>query len=215
MIRNKPEKEGDTGWIFYGGGETQEYLDNPDNISIMSLNTVANLDPDIIGFVTYPPGTEIERNFSGKLEVITKEVKSPDVRFMLPVDTGLMSIMDIWQFEISERMTRRYDNGSLVVWKPGFTIWINSHSETVKPVSDRIKAILGTMSTDGYDLQRSQDDCIRKIRYQLEEDRDGAVQSSMHIFGITEDQDIHISIYYDSPKHKQEIEKIWGSLQCR
>jgi len=67
MVRQQPDREGDSGWMFYGGGETQEYVDDPNNTSIFNVNTIANYDPEIIGFLTYPPGTEIERNNEGKV----------------------------------------------------------------------------------------------------------------------------------------------------
>ncbi len=60
MVRQQTDREGDSGWIFYGGGETREYMDDSNNTSLLSINAIANYDPEIIEFLTYPPGTEKE-----------------------------------------------------------------------------------------------------------------------------------------------------------
>jgi hypothetical protein len=215
MVRQNPEQEGDSGWIFYGGGETQEYMDNSDNISIYSVNTIANYDPEIIEYLTYPPGTEIERNREGQLQVISKDVSKPDVIFFYPLNEGIAQITESWSFEISTRMLRRYDKGSLVIWRPGFTIWLNAYSPNNIAIEERAEKILETMSSDNQDLLKETKNGIQKIRYRLVEEIEGIKQSSAYIFGLTDNQEIHITIYYDDPKHMVGIEQIWDTLRCK
>ena len=138
MVRQPTDREGDTGWIFYGGGETQDYLDNPNNAAIYSVNTICNYDPDIIPFLTYPPGTEVERNARGELKVTTKGVEKPSVVFMYPVDSGRVAITKAWGFDVASRMLRRLDESSLVIWRPGFTIWLNAYSPNDPDVAGRV-----------------------------------------------------------------------------
>lgn len=56
----------DSGWRFTAGDEDGEYMGNPDNSDIFSLNTVANNDPEIIPFLTVPYGTAFYRNENGE-----------------------------------------------------------------------------------------------------------------------------------------------------
>ena len=56
-----------SGWVFMSGEETQDYMDNPENMAIYDINTIANYDPDIVSFIELPVGTECERNESGTL----------------------------------------------------------------------------------------------------------------------------------------------------
>jgi len=44
----------DSGWTFLAGTESQEYLDDPSNIEICDVNTIANYDLDIIPFLDSP-----------------------------------------------------------------------------------------------------------------------------------------------------------------
>ena len=213
MSRQQPEREDDSGWMFYGGGETQEYIDNPNNMAIYDVNTVANYDPDIIPFLTYPPGTEIERNADGKLELITENVERPSVVFLQPIVGGKVTVAKNWSFEVSTRMLRRVDEGSLVIWKPEFTIWLDVYSSNERSVEERLNGVVERRSEDAFDFQQEDANGIIKVRYYLIEKNDGEKQASAYIFGFVEKHEIHISIYYDSEEHLEEINNIWKTMK--
>ena len=61
MYREEPEDKWDSGWRFFSGTEDQEYVDNPENTMIYSVNTIANYDRAIIPYLDYPCGTSFER----------------------------------------------------------------------------------------------------------------------------------------------------------
>ncbi|MBY0536945.1 MAG: DUF2185 domain-containing protein [Chitinophagaceae bacterium] len=61
MYRTEPEFDSDSGWRFFSGTESQEYVDNPNNSMIYSVNTIANYDKAIIPFLEFDIGTELER----------------------------------------------------------------------------------------------------------------------------------------------------------
>jgi hypothetical protein len=215
MVRQQPNRDDESGWIFYGGGETQKYIDDANNSSLLSVNTVANYDPEIIAFLTYPPGTEIERNSEGKFQIITPDIEKPDVVFLHPVDVGHFQVCKNWRFDISVRMLRRSEKASLVIWRPGFTICIDSYSPSKLKIDERIKKITNTISPDKEGFEKITENGIHKLRYQLQEETDGKKQSAAYIFGLTTNQEIHMSIYYDEPSDLVEIEKIWGTLQYK
>jgi len=65
MYREEPDGDFDSGWRFTAGDESGEYMDNPDNSGIYSLNVVANNDPEIIPFLTSPCGSYFARDENG------------------------------------------------------------------------------------------------------------------------------------------------------
>lgn len=65
MYREKPDNEFDSGWRFMAGDETEEYMNNPENTGIYSLNTICNYDVDITDFLDSPIGTAYYRNKKG------------------------------------------------------------------------------------------------------------------------------------------------------
>lgn len=61
MYREEPDNEVDSGWRFFAGDETQDYVDNPDNTSIYAVNTICNYDLAIIPYLNSPEGTAFGR----------------------------------------------------------------------------------------------------------------------------------------------------------
>ncbi len=61
MYREPPDEEIDSGWRFLAGFESDEYMDDPDNLSLYDVNTIANYDPDIIPLLDAPIGSTFER----------------------------------------------------------------------------------------------------------------------------------------------------------
>lgn len=46
-----PENAADSGWHFFSGTEDDEYANDPSNLQIYDVNTIANYDPEIIPFL--------------------------------------------------------------------------------------------------------------------------------------------------------------------
>lgn len=69
MYREEPE-EGfpDSGWRFFVGDESDEYINNADNISICGLNTICNIQPDILAFIHAEAGRKFGRDEDGWTE---------------------------------------------------------------------------------------------------------------------------------------------------
>lgn len=210
MVRQVPDddKPDDSGWIFYGGGEDQDYMDSPDNISLMALNTIANYDTDIIEFLTYPYGTEVERNSDGKLEVINQNAEKPDVVFMYPAEKGFVQVTKYFGFEVKTRLLKRFDRGSLVLWKPEFTIWLTAYDVHDKSIQTQKEDALKLMSAEATDIRWGTITEGEKLFYLLEETEEGGIQKSANIKVWSETESVFMSIYYDSDEFLQDIELI-------
>ncbi len=61
MYREEPDNKFDSGWRFFAGTETDEYANDPKNIEMYDVNTIANYDPAIISHLTEPPGVAFVR----------------------------------------------------------------------------------------------------------------------------------------------------------
>jgi hypothetical protein len=61
MYREAPDNDVDSGWRFFSGRESQEYVDDASHTSIYEVNTIANYDPAIIPYLGSPEGTQLER----------------------------------------------------------------------------------------------------------------------------------------------------------
>jgi hypothetical protein len=45
--REDPDTSEDSGWRFFAGDESDEYANDPSNLAIYDVNTIANYDPGI------------------------------------------------------------------------------------------------------------------------------------------------------------------------
>ena len=61
MYREEPDSAEDSGWRFFSGTESEEYLADPDHTSVYDVNTIANYDPAIIPLLDSPAGSAFER----------------------------------------------------------------------------------------------------------------------------------------------------------
>jgi hypothetical protein len=61
LYRESPSDDVDSGWRFFSGTESQHYVDDPNNMTIYDVNTIANYDPDIVPFLDAEYGSAFER----------------------------------------------------------------------------------------------------------------------------------------------------------
>lgn len=62
------------GWVAFGDKDSQEYLDNSDNLTIVDFNTLANIEPTVLNILYMPVGTDLEfcSDETGKYFIDTK-----------------------------------------------------------------------------------------------------------------------------------------------
>lgn len=70
MCREEPSNDVDGGWRFFSGKESQEYVDDADNLALYDVNTIANCDRAIIPFLDAPIGSAFERSADGGFVVV-------------------------------------------------------------------------------------------------------------------------------------------------
>ena len=61
MYREQPDNDQDSGWRFFSGYETDEYVNDPDNIGLYDVSTISQIDGDIVKYLDSPPGSAFER----------------------------------------------------------------------------------------------------------------------------------------------------------
>jgi hypothetical protein len=77
MYRGEPSSEEDSGWVFMSGAESQDYMDDADNMCLYHVNTIANYDQDIIPLLDSPARSAFERDAeTGKFVAV--EFQVPD-----------------------------------------------------------------------------------------------------------------------------------------
>ncbi|MBE1273730.1 DUF2185 domain-containing protein [Enterovibrio baiacu] len=60
FYREEPDSNEDSGWRFFTGEETQEFVDNADNFVLYSAPKLAALHPEILPFLSLKAPVELE-----------------------------------------------------------------------------------------------------------------------------------------------------------
>ncbi|MFZ4399567.1 MAG: DUF2185 domain-containing protein [Bacteroidales bacterium] len=55
------DSENDSGWRFLAGTESEEYVADEKNSKVFEVETIVDFDPDILPYLNYPEGSELER----------------------------------------------------------------------------------------------------------------------------------------------------------
>lgn len=66
MYREEPDNAHDSGWRFFAGDESDEHVNDPDNIGLYDVATIAAIDPDIVPYLNSPAGSAFEREEATK-----------------------------------------------------------------------------------------------------------------------------------------------------
>lgn len=73
MYREPPRDAHDSGWAFFSGFESDDYANNPANLGVYDVNTIANYDPSIVPLLDAPVGSAYEKPEGSKVFVEVKE----------------------------------------------------------------------------------------------------------------------------------------------
>ncbi len=65
MYRDEPEDAGDSGWRFFAGNESDAYIDNPKNFSLLDVNIIANFDATIVPYLNEAVGAAYDKGEGG------------------------------------------------------------------------------------------------------------------------------------------------------
>lgn len=211
MCREEPSNNTDSGWQFMSGLESQTYMDDAANLAIYDVNTIANYDPDIIPFLDAPIGSAFERQGrSGRFTQVQGETWEPSGKQAAPAKKwpppgfplveGDHHLTAVWSIYLPEQFARRVEQGSLVLWRPGLTIWLtawnNDHGESQ---AKRLARIKESAAKNRFAESESQANDATRYRYRLrDQNADGPVESIAAVV-INDDGLLQVAVYFDDP----------------
>jgi hypothetical protein len=227
MYRQEPNNDIDSGWVFTAGQESQAYMDEAANHGVYDVNTIANYDPDIIPFLDAPAGTEFERQGSpGRFTQVGGDTWEPGMKQStptkkwpppgFPIVEGDHALTTTWSIHLPERFARRVEDHQLVLWRPGFTIWLaawdNDHGDSR---AKRLAEIKTSLSPDRFAEHQNEAENLTRYSYRLrDENEDGPVES-LYGFVISDDGHLQMAIYFDDTKDEAEARKLVESVEER
>ena len=130
-----------------------------------------------------------------------------------PVVDGRFQMTEEWSVDLPTKFNRRMEEGSLVLWKPGFTIWLavwgNDNDE---PADVRLKSLRADSSPDAFDSMTESNDGLLLFSYRLLEVSSDTRQAGFYGFAIGASGHVQMAIYFDTAEDIEEALQIWRSL---
>jgi hypothetical protein len=189
--REAPERKEDSGWRFVAGDESAAYMADPANLGLYDVNTVANYDPEIVGFLGAKVGSAFARE-SSKQEFVRVRGEGFDFIFV----GGTYEMTDAWSIALpSGTFKRRFEEGSLVIWRRGLTAWItawgNPRDESAEA---RLAAVRARTSPEAFDPREGERDGLRWFSYRLKEQH---LAPALYGFVAEQSGHVQLAIYFD------------------
>lgn len=144
-----------------------------------------------------------------------KEERMEDIIFHpdYPVVEGNHQITEDWFVFLPGKFSRRIEDGSLVLWRSGFTIWMNvwnnAKNETAK---ERRDDVVKRASKDRYNEEFIDRDFLY-YSYRLAEDEGDNRMAAFYCFAFGIAGEVQMAIYFDKEEDLKWAKQIWQSLK--
>lgn len=218
MYREPPDNEADSGWRFFAGDESDEYVNQASNLEVYDVNTIANYDRDVIPFLSSPIGSAYAREGDeGQLIAVDSpfeadELLHPDFPI---IEVGPFALTDRWSIELPLRFNQRLEkDGQMVLWRPGVTIYASVWGvpEDGDTPADTLRELTKERDSAAFDFQELQDGKLLRIAYRLVEDLDGAEVETLYGFVADADGYVHLAIYFDASEDVEVAMSVWKGI---
>jgi hypothetical protein len=131
-----------------------------------------------------------------------------------PIVEGKYQMTKEWSVDLPLKFNRRFEDDSLVIWRPGFTMWIvvwgNNHNETPK---ERLAWTKKDISEDSFDIMEEEDSDILRYSYRLKEESEDNRLPAFYCFAIGRKGHVQLAIYFDNKEDIETAHQIWRSLR--
>ena len=119
-----------------------------------------------------------------------------------------------WSVTLPSKFNRRVEDDDLVIWKPGFTIWVatwaNDQGESKEA---RLATLQQRISKDAFDIEVEPEKDVVRFCYRLAEKAKDKRVAAFYGFAIGANGHVQLGIYFDDENDLALARKIWLSLR--
>jgi len=205
----------DSGWRFLAGDEPQATSPDPRQLGTYDVNTVANVDLDIVKFLDQPAGSVYVRDASGNL--VRSSESSVEVRnvLTLPDIEGEVNFDDLWTLHLPGRFQRRIEDESLVLHRPGLTFWMLSWGRGHDDVQAIRSLIKDHERPEAFDVREEEVEGLWRLSYRVHEAAPDQRRSSLTVVIQEGSAVINCSAYFDDESDLATAFAVLRSVRVR
>ena len=212
MYRDSPDSPKDSGWRFLAGFESDEYMDDPNNMGVFDVNTIANYDPDIVPFLTAPVGSAFARNDETGAFAAAAAPFAVQPGAVVAEGTFLRArLTQNWTMVVEDGYRRRTEADNLVLWAPGKTIWVSefAHEQSREAMMLELKDMAPSVREATFVDPR--EDVLRYAYLAPKADGDQRAWGLM-TFCVASSEYIVVAFYFDDRRQLDWALDCWKSI---
>lgn len=131
-----------------------------------------------------------------------------------PVVSGVYCLTDEWTATLPFEMNKRIEDGSLVLWRPGFTVWIivwgNDNNQSAAERLEEIKRRADDAATDmSVELKSNP----ARLSYRLSEKHERGPVNGLYGFSFKPEGHVQLAIYLDRESDIEDAYSLHSSLR--
>lgn len=214
MYREKRTKPEDSGWRIFSGEESDDYVNNPENIAISSPSTILKQDASIANLLLKGVGSVYER-------------VSDTAEWRKVHDFGLKDdfmvrheLTDRWRFSINNLFERRLEKetGSLLYTTGDKSVRLSVWNDKGKTKDIIYKRCIERVNTrdesrnktlEKYDFS---DDKVFRTGYRIKESDSHREYNVIYASSIINEELLQAALYFDSEEDMQWAIGTWQSM---
>jgi hypothetical protein len=133
-----------------------------------------------------------------------------------PLIHGDYALTDTWSIHLPEQFARRVERRSLVLWRPGLTIWLSAWgNDNNQPQTDRLASIKDAASPARFDVRESVSGDVIRFSYRLRDTNDDGPVESLNAYVVGDDGHLQLSVYFDDVADVDEARRLVDSVALR
>jgi hypothetical protein len=130
-----------------------------------------------------------------------------------PVIEGRYQMTREWSVLLPSKFNRRIEEGDLVLWQPGMTVWVaiwnNDKNETAQQRLDWVKETGSSDATSHNEMRR---DDVLYYTYRLAEPSDDRRVPALYCYAFAPASHVQMAVYFDAEADSPRAESISLSL---
>lgn len=213
MYREKRTRNEDSGWRIFSGFETDEYLENHENIGIYNPSTILKMDSSIQNLLLKGVGSVYERK-DEKSEWYKVDDYELEDDFIVE-----HLITEEWTIEINNLFERRKEENGDLLYTTGdksvrVAIW-NFDQTKNEIYQDQVESIENRDESESVTLSKYEfsDLDISRIGYKIRENDESKSYDVIYGFSIVDKEIIQLAFYFDNQEDESWAIETWKNIK--
>ena len=133
-----------------------------------------------------------------------------------PLVQGEHRLTDAWSIHLPESFARRIEEGSLVLWRPGLTLWMTAWgNDNGESQAERLKWVKERASPDRTNERVTRAGGVTRFAYRLVDRNEDGEVASLNAVLFGDDEQLQVAAYFDTEADEATAVQLIDSIDLR